>query len=307
MPKMNVAESILIQKNSTEIFNLLNDFSNWNSWSPWNILEKEIKSNVTDGGKYYDWIGELSGSGNMKILSEIPDKELKIDLNFIKPFKSNAKITFILEEKGENTQVSWKMDSSLPFFLFFMAKMMKTYIAMDFERGLLLLKDLAETGRVKCNMEFTPKAAFESLQFIGIRSTCTKANLPITSQTNFTDLMMFFDNKEDLISREAFTMYEVFDPVKDKIVLISAIPVHSFPIDLPANFTCGKLPSMTVSKVKMTGPYYHLGNPWAAMSMRERGKRFKKNKKQNPMEIYYNHPSNTTSEELITEVIIPIL
>lgn len=213
----------------------------------------------------------------MKILPEIPDKELKIDLNFIKPFKSNAKITFILEEKGENTQVSWEMNSSLPFFLFFMAKMMKTYIAMDFERGLLLLKDLAETDHVKCTMEFTPKAAFEALQFVGIRSTCTKANLPITSQTNFTALMMFFDNKEDLISREAFTMYEVFDPVKDKIVLISAIPVHSYPIDLPANFTRGKLPSMTVSKVKMTGSYYHLGNPWAAMNMRERGKRFKKN------------------------------
>ena len=66
-----------------------------------------------------------------------------MDLTFLKPCKSQAKVAFYLKEEGASTQVRWTMDSVLPFFLFWMKKSMEAYISQDYGRGLRLLKDFA--------------------------------------------------------------------------------------------------------------------------------------------------------------------
>lgn len=43
---------------------------------------------------------------------------LAMDLQFLKPWKSFAKVAFHLEESTLGTVVRWTMESRLPFFLF---------------------------------------------------------------------------------------------------------------------------------------------------------------------------------------------
>lgn len=47
------------------------------------------------------------------------------------------------------------MDGKLPYFMFFMVKMMKNWIGMDYERGLAMLKEFIETGEVISRVEKT--------------------------------------------------------------------------------------------------------------------------------------------------------
>ena len=152
MPAYHVSRSIIINLPIEKVRDSLIDFRQWPTWSPWLIMEPESKltystnQSVVSAG--YDWEGELTGKGVMKLL-QIADDKLDMDLQFIKPFKSSAKVTFELEEPRKNvTKVTWNMYSKLPFFLFWMVNKIKIYIGMDFERGLKMLKDFLETGAV---------------------------------------------------------------------------------------------------------------------------------------------------------------
>ena len=86
-------------------------------------MEPETKVTVRSDAKYYEWEGDRVGSGNMKIIKEVENATVDYDLMFLKPWKSKAKVSFYLKPEGTSTSVTWTMDSSLPFFLFWMKKM----------------------------------------------------------------------------------------------------------------------------------------------------------------------------------------
>ena len=66
----------------------------------------------------------MVGSGNMNVTAENAPQSIDYDLTFLKPWKSRAKVRFELERKGDGTKTTWFMESSLPFFMFWMKKMM---------------------------------------------------------------------------------------------------------------------------------------------------------------------------------------
>ena len=119
-----------IQKEVKSIFNYLNDFHNWPQWSPWLIADPNTSLNIDTDGKYYIWEGDVTGSGDMRVLSETKNKSLSCSLNFYKPWKSKVEVDFYLEEKSDGTKVAWTMKSSLPWFLFWMKKSMEVYVGM---------------------------------------------------------------------------------------------------------------------------------------------------------------------------------
>ena len=82
----------------------------------------------------------MIGSGGMTVTGEIENQRIDCDLQFLKPWKSQADVAFILEEKDGATHLTWNMESSLPFFLFMMKDMMTAMIGSDYERGLSMMK-----------------------------------------------------------------------------------------------------------------------------------------------------------------------
>ncbi len=108
-------------------------------------------------GSTYHWSGTVTGEGELVHKDLQPGRLIQDDLNFIKPFKSFAKTAFVLKPDRDGTQVTWNMDSSLPWFLFWMIPMMKTFIGMDYQRGLSMLKDLIETDRYLRKPSFTER------------------------------------------------------------------------------------------------------------------------------------------------------
>lgn len=305
MPKLNVSKSIFIDKSPEEVFKLLNDFSKWDAWSPWNILEKNVQLKVSENNKFHEWVGDITGSGNMRVISEKQNENVYIDLTFLKPFKSKAKVDFQLKAEGSGTQVTWNMQSSMPFFLFFMVKPMTIYLGMDFDRGLLLLKDVAQDGVAHCQLEMNPSGNYAGGKYIGIRSIISTSKGSEAMETSFTTLLNYATSKEDLIAGNPFTIYNDWNLVKGKADFITAVPVNEIPSDLPTGFITGQVHSTPTYVVKSTGPYHHIGNAWTSIEMLARAKKFKKNKAIKPMEVYLNSPKNTPVNELMTEIHMP--
>ena len=302
MAKLYINKSIKIDAPLEKVFNTINDFHHWTAWSPWLIMEPEVKVDVAEDGKSYSWMGNRTGEGKMKVLKEVANESVDYDLNFIKPFKSNAKVRFETASVGGSTQVNWIMDSSLPFFMFFMKKSMTAFIGSDYERGLRMLKDYVEKGQVNSTLDFKGTSNFPGCQFVGIKTSCPMDQVGQSMEEDFTALFKYFESKEDLIAGAPFSVYHNWDMVKKEVSYTSALPVKEFPSDLPAKMITGALPSTKTYAVSHKGSYDHLGNAWSTMMNLQRSKTFKMNKKIHPFEVYLNDPDKVDDKELLTEV-----
>ena len=306
MPNIHVSKSILIKAPAEQIYRKLNDFSHWTAWSPWLIQEPEAKVDVSVGGKSYAWEGKRIGSGNMAVTAETRNQSIDYDLTFLKPWKSTAKVRFELEPKGESTEVTWFMDSSLPFFLFWMKKSMTAFIESDYQRGLALLKDYAEDGEAHSRLDFKGASTFPGCSYLGIRTNCSMDAVGKQMQDDFTRIWTFIGAHQGLVAGEAFSIYHKWDMVNGRVAYTSGVPVKKIPEDLPEGMLSGKIPQSEVYTVRHTGPYLHLGNAWSALFTMQRTKAFKANKQMDPFETYVNLPGEVPENELITEIHFPI-
>lgn len=306
MPKLAVTRSIEIDAPIEKVFTILNDFSTWRSWSPWLIMDPEAKVTVSSDNKYYEWEGPRSGSGNMKIVAEAENKSVSIDLMFLKPWKSKAKTYFYVTEKDNQTEVKWVMDSSLPFFMFWMKKMMQTYIGMDYDRGLRMLKELVEEGKVHSTLNFIGKESLPEQQFIGVRTSCSMSDMGKKMAEDLPRIHAFISQNDLQIAGMPFTQYHKWDMSNGRAEYTSAIPVASAPSNLPEGFYAGSIPATSAYTIEHVGPYHHLGNAWTTLYSMQRGKEIAVNKKIHPLETYQNDPGEVAPSEIVTRIHFPL-
>jgi len=306
MAKLNISKSITIDAPVVKVFQTVSDFHNWRVWSPWLITEPEAKVTVASDGKSYSWEGDRTGSGNIKVTNEAKNESVDYDLNFLKPWKSEASVRFETKSTGQGTEVTWLMNSSLPFFLFWMKKSMTAFIGMDYERGLSMLKDYVETGEVPSKLNFKGTSNFEGCEYIGIKTDCSLDNIGPKMEADFNKLWAYMGENKDLVAGDPFSIYHKWDMVNRKASYTSGVPVKQVPVDLPAGMITGRIPSTKVYTLEHTGKYGHLGNAWSTLYMMERSKSFKKNKGIHPFEVYRNDPSQVSEKELVTDILFAV-
>ncbi|MEZ5352370.1 MAG: SRPBCC family protein [Bryobacteraceae bacterium] len=149
-----VTRKAVIDAPPERVFSLVNDFHEWDKWSPWAKIDPNMKATY-DGapagtGAIYSWTGnDEVGEGRMTILDSQSNSQIKINLEFLKPFESKAITDFSFKPGGGGTEVAWVMtgDSS------FMSKAvslamggMDKMIGPDFEKGLAQMKTAAEAN-----------------------------------------------------------------------------------------------------------------------------------------------------------------
>ena len=306
MPKTYVEKSITVAAGVDKVKSIIADFNHWKPWSPWFILEPEAKESVTDNGKTHEWDGKRIGSGIIKVVAE-EDTVIKYDLQFLKPWKSQSKSDFIVEKIDDNTtKLTWTMAGSLPFFMFWMKTMMERLIGMDYDRGLLMLKEYIETGKVDAKLEFLGESAYAGCNYIGVKSECTIDNIGEVMDADFKKINDFADANKDIITEDVFTIYHKFDFNKNKVVYTSGIGVKEDPQSIPDGMLKGSIPAVKLHTVRHIGPYPLSGNGWSALMAMDRAKEFQKIKKIPPMEFYRNHPLETDPKDLISDICMAV-
>ena len=306
MPKMHIEQSISIKSDAEKICKTLTDFNHWSVWSPWLIMEPGVKITVAEDGKSYSWEGNRVGSGNMSIAKVDGNEHIEMNLQFLKPWKSKAKVAFDLKQEGESTKVTWLMDSSLPFFLFWMKKMMEAMVGMDYQRGLQMFKDFSEIGKVPSKLDFKGKNKYEGTKYIGITTECLNEEIGEHMKKDFSKLSDCQEDDKPENGKQPFSIYHKMDMVKGHTKYTVGIPVEKFPDNLDEGIIKGEIPSADIYSIVHKGPYKHLGNAWSAGYMMKQNKELKFNSKVAPFEIYLNDPNNTPEEEIETQICFPV-
>ena len=137
-----------------KVFALINDFKQWESWSPWAKLDPKMKttySPVTAGtGATYAWVGNSDvGEGKMTITGSEPPQRVAIRLEFLAPFAATNQTEFVLTPVDAGTKVDWTMNGTNNFMakaFDFVMNMDKT-VGADFEKGLAQMRAAAESQK----------------------------------------------------------------------------------------------------------------------------------------------------------------
>lgn len=242
----------------------------------------------------------------MTVVKENSPQRMEMLIRFLKPWKSTAPVWFDLKQQGQVTEVTWGMTGSLPFFMFFMKKMMAAYIGMDYERGLQMLKDYVETGTVPSVLTFKGIQDYAGTTYLGIKTSCTMAEMDASMKADFGKLSGWAAANGGQVAGKMFSIYHTWDVVKGLVAYTAGIPVNQVPGTSPAGFFSSVIPSTKVNTIAHTGPYKHLGNAWTTQYMMQRGKEFKHRKGIDPFEVYLNMPGEVPDAQLVTEVHFPV-
>jgi hypothetical protein len=143
--------SASIRAPADKIFAIINDHSNWASWSPWQKLDPAMNSTISNPssgvGATYEWNGNSkAGSGRVTIIESVPPSKLRSHLEMFKPFKAENSVEFTLEQQGDSTNVSWGMSGKQNLMMKVMGLFVNCneLVGKDFEAGLANLKAIAE-------------------------------------------------------------------------------------------------------------------------------------------------------------------
>lgn len=131
---------------------LVNDFHEWQAWSPWEGIDPAMERTYTGAstgvGAVYAWRGNSkAGEGRMEILESEP-QHVAVDLLFAAPMKAHNRVDFTLTPAGDGTHVEWAMTGPQNVVMRLMSKVwsMEKLVGPDFEKGLAQLKVAAESA-----------------------------------------------------------------------------------------------------------------------------------------------------------------
>jgi uncharacterized protein YndB with AHSA1/START domain len=147
-----IARSAIVEAPPERIYPEINDFHNWEKWSPWARLDPGQKTTY-DGsplgaGAILEWSGDGKvGAGKMTIKESSQNERIRIKIEFFKPMQAVNDVQFDLKPIGESrTEVLWTMSGRNEF----MGKAVHAFMNMDklvgeqFEQGLANLKSVVE-------------------------------------------------------------------------------------------------------------------------------------------------------------------
>jgi hypothetical protein len=146
---VHVERSTSIKAPRNAVFARINDFREFNKWSPWADIDPHTTfrfEGPTSGvGARMVWASENPGvgSGSQEIILSQPDQQVKVALNF---GDHEGTATYTLHTEGDSTLITWGFDTDFGYDLVgrYFGLMMDRVIGADYVKGLANLTQLIE-------------------------------------------------------------------------------------------------------------------------------------------------------------------
>jgi hypothetical protein len=156
--EFRIDRSASIAAEPSEVFAQVNDFHNWDAWSPWKKLDPAATATFEgppEGeGAIFKWSGnDEIGAGMMTLTESKPSERIKIKLDFFKPFKATNNTEFTFHAERDDTLVTWTMTGERDF----MQKAVCLFMDIDkmvggqFDEGLSNLRSAVQQQRQRAS------------------------------------------------------------------------------------------------------------------------------------------------------------
>ncbi len=146
---MNISRSATIAAPPEAIFKVVNDFSQWDAWSPWSKLDPAMKKTLEGpkegvGAIYKGSGNDEVGEGSTTLIESKPSEKIGMKLEFVRPFAGTSEVQFTFVPEGTGTKVTWAMQSKKPFI----GKVVGMFMDCEKMCGDQFVEGLANLGKV---------------------------------------------------------------------------------------------------------------------------------------------------------------
>lgn len=149
-----ITRSAAIPAPASALFDQVNDFHHWQTWSPWARMDPNAKNTFAGAasgeGAIFSWAGNNKvGEGKMTLIESRPNQLIRIKLEFLKPFQATHAAEFTFTPSGNQTIVTWSMAGKNNFMakVFVLIMNCDKMVGGEFEKGLANLKEVT-TGEL---------------------------------------------------------------------------------------------------------------------------------------------------------------
>lgn len=150
--EVTLERSVYIAKPPQAVFPYVNDFRNFNSWSPWYQLDPATEYEYSEPsaglGATMSWTSENAnvGSGRQTITASEPYSLVRTDLDF--GGQGTAVAEFRLQPQGSGTNITWWFTSDMGTgpIARWMGLLVKNMVGKSYQQGLDKLKNMVESS-----------------------------------------------------------------------------------------------------------------------------------------------------------------
>lgn len=302
--------SRIINSPAEVIFDNVNDFKNWENWSPW--LEKDptmvtsFKDTTYGVGATYSWKGK-DGSGFMKTISLIPNKEIIQQIDFGKGHVGEVYWNFAEVDLG--TEVTWGMRGEFSFgekFYWLYKGGIEKNVIPTFDRGLELLEQYILKEMEKHSFETKGVVEHGGGYYLYQTTSCKIEDIEKILSEMFPVIIKFMADNNIEPSGKPFTLNHKWDEENNTAMFSACVPVKERVITTGEVLT-GYLKPQKVFKTIFKGDYKFANDAWETAYNRLAAQGFSEIEDGEPFEIYTIGPNETANPaKWITEIYIPI-
>ena len=308
----SVSATTQIDANPATVFALVNDFHRVALWSPW--VESDPNARIAysgpgrGAGATMTWDGTIIGTGTQTITDSRPHTYLESVINPGEP--GSARSWFDLEGGNGGTAVTWTFEVDYGYNLVgrYFALLLTGVVRRDYVKGLINLKDLAET---------LPRADFSDIEIeqivvealdIAYLSTASRpepAAISAAMGNAYFEVLSFIDKHGLEEAGAPLSITRSFSG--SELLFDAAIPVRGLSEAVPrdgAGVRIGSTYAGKVIRVKHLGSYRRLGDTHqkiasylAALGIARNG---------DAWESYVSDPTRVAEEQLVTYVYYPV-
>ena len=149
--ELKVDRSMTMAAPVEDVFAQVNNFHNWDAWSPWAKLDPDAKVGFegpdAGAGASFTWAGNSDvGKHKMTIVESKPDELVRARVEMTEPFEDTSMTEFRFEPDGNATDVTWEMSGQHNFLQKAMCLVMngRKMIGDQLEKGLANMKFVVE-------------------------------------------------------------------------------------------------------------------------------------------------------------------
>lgn len=308
-----VKRSRIIDASPEVVFQDLNDYRNWEDWGPWFEQDSSIAltypEQTSGKGAYYTWTGK-DGGGKMTTLAEEPSKRIDQELVFNTPFGDmSSDVSWLMEEVGDSTKLTWWMRGELPFLSRWMAAGMDSQLGPMQDRGLELFDQNITKKMDVFSTSFTGEVDYGGGFYLYLTTSSKISNMGDNFAELMEELQDYIKTHKVRVAGAPFTIYHEFDVENGTTLFSVAFPVSEKLITAKdSDVLTGFMENGKYAKLVLKGSYKNSEAAWnQADSEAKDMATHTLDPDRDPFEVYVNLPESTPNPaDLITEIYIPI-
>lgn len=148
--KYHFEKSVVVNAPVEKVYPHIASTKAFNEWNPWLKLDPAMKMEYSGtqgqiGDRYcWDSKNDDAGAGCQEIVELVPNQKQKTKMEFKRPFEDTSYSEIILTPQGNQTKVTWTLDSELERPKNLMAFFMNGMMDKSYGEGLTKLKEIVE-------------------------------------------------------------------------------------------------------------------------------------------------------------------